>query len=174
MRIWLDFNLLGFKISLLWICKDTAYSSWLVSGNWQMNNAWRLYLCLSINWWKSLNLLSPSLLTPIRFPPHFPLQGCQQPAWADWSWWPFTSSVYWASLHHPALSLPSAPCPGNTLLSQLRRHGTHLAVVPLSGTFLFALQVPLLTSECFIPSDGSLFLLYSLPQRFPSDLCLSV
>lgn len=56
--IWFDFNLLGFKISLLWICKDTAYNSWLVSGNWQMNNGWRLYLYLSITD-RNLHIFSP-------------------------------------------------------------------------------------------------------------------
>ena len=148
-RIWLDFNLLGFKISLLWICKDTAYSSWLVSGNWQMNNAWRLYLCLSISD-GNLRIFSPHHCSaPLGFlpTPHFKAVNnlCELT-----SQWPFLSSVYWASWHHPALLL-SVPSPGNTLLSQLRQHGTRLAVVLLSGTFLFALQVPLLTSKSFIP-----------------------
>ena len=71
--IWFDFNLLGLKISLLWICKDTACNSWLVSGNWQMNNGWRLYLYLSITD-RNLHIFSPPHSSaPLDFlpTPHF-------------------------------------------------------------------------------------------------------
>lgn len=140
--------MLGFKISL-WICKDTAYSSWLVSGNWQMNNAWRLYLCLSITDGNLRIFSPPHCSAPLGFlpTPHFKAVNnlCE---------------LTRARGHfHPQfvgpLCITQLCCqfpPLGTLSSlQLRRHGTQLAVVLLSGTFLFALQVPLLTSESFIP-----------------------
>lgn len=123
-----------------------------------MNNGWRLYLYLCIIWEKSPSVLSPSLLSPPRFPALSSLQVANKLPKLTRASGRFLSSVLRTSLHQPAQPL------GNTPLSSLGFHNTALTwfwsslAFFWSSSFQCAAQVPLLTSKCFLSiPEGSVW-----------------
>ena len=138
-----------------------------------MNNAWRLYLCLSISD-GTLRIFSPHHCSaPLGFlpTPHFKAVNnlCE---------------LTRASGHfRPQFIGPlgiTQPCCCQFLplgtLSSLSLGDMALAWLWSSSLALSCLHCRFLCwlLKVLYLSDGSLFLLYSLHQRFPSDLCLSL